>query len=91
MNYTKTQLEQIEQLASMFMPISDIAIIINVPAEYLRSDIAQKDTDVSIAYTKGKVSSKRALRSQEMMLAKVGSPLALENCRKNLLDIEDDE
>ena len=29
--------------------------------------------------------------TQEMMLAQIGSPLALENARNNLLDMEDDE
>lgn len=31
------------------------------------------------------------LLHQEMQLAYVGSPLALENTRNNLLDMEDDE
>ena len=31
------------------------------------------------------------LHSQEMMLAQVGSPLAIENAHRNLLDMEDDE
>lgn len=48
-------------------------------------------TDVSKAYRRGKAASKVKLHSQEMMLAQVGSPLALENARDNLLDMEDDE
>ncbi len=43
------------------------------------------------AYHRGKVLSKVQLRSQEMKLAQIGSPLALDNTRKNLLDMEDDE
>ena len=35
--------------------------------------------------------SKVKLHSQEMMLAQVGSPLAIENAHRNLLDMEDDE
>lgn len=31
------------------------------------------------------------LHSQEMMLAQAGSPLAIENAHRNLLDMEDDE
>lgn len=82
MTYSTLQLEQIEKMAALYMTITDIATILNVSSEQLRWDISQKETDVSKAYHKGKASLK---------LAKVGSPLALENCRKNLLDMEDDE
>ena len=48
-------------------------------------------TAVSKAYRRGKAASKVKLHSQEMMLAQVGSPLAIENAHRNLLDMEDDE
>ena len=57
MELSEEMLEQIEQLASIYMPIRDIALIIEVDETALR----------------------------------VGSPLALENARQNLLDMEDDE
>lgn len=91
MQYTEEQLEQVEQLASIYMKISDIALIIEVDVTVLREDIECQDTAVSRAYRKGKAMSKVALHQQEMNLAKVGSPLALENARQNLLDMEDDE
>ena len=91
MQYTEEQLEQVEQLASIYMKISDIALIIEVDVTVLREDIECPSTDVSRAYRKGKAMSKVALHQQEMNLAKVGSPLALENARQNLLDMEDDE
>lgn len=91
MIYTQEQLVNVEKMASLYMKISDIAFIIGVSPEELRSDIANNFSDVSKAYNRGKASSKVALRAQEMQLAKVGSPLALENCRRNLLDMEDDE
>ena len=50
-----------------------------------------KGSDVEKAYHRGKVSTKLELRKQEIMLARVGSPLALENSRRALLDMEDDE
>lgn len=91
MNYSENELEQVEQLASIYLPITDIAAILEVPAEHLRDDIANKETEVSKRYRKGKASSKVKLYQQEMMLAQVGSPLALETTHKNLLDMEDDE
>lgn len=91
MTYSPEQLEQIERFASIYLKISDMAVILDIPAERLREDIANKSTDVHKAYTKGKVSAKVKLLHQEMLLAQVGSPLAIENTHKNLLDMEDDE
>ena len=90
-NYSEEVLSQIEQFASIYLKISDIAVILDVPAEQLREDIADRTTEVSKRYHKGKAASKVKLLHQEMQLAYVGSPLALENAQKNLMDMEDDE
>lgn len=91
MKYTDEELTQIEKYASIYLKISDMAVILDIPADVLRSDIADRSSAVSKAYRKGKASSKVKLHSQEMMLAQVGSPLAIENAHRNLLDMEDDE
>ena len=79
MNYSEEELKQIEQLASLYMTVSDIAIILDKNAEMLRRDINTKDNPAYDAYRRGKVSSKILL------------PLALDNVRKALMDMEDDE
>lgn len=89
--YSENDLQQIEKYASIYLKISDIAVILDIPADVLRSDIADRSTDVSKAYRRGKAASKVKLHSQEMMLAQIGSPLAIENAHRNLLDMEDDE
>ena len=89
--FTEQQLSDIEKYASIYLKISDIAVILDIPADVLREDIADRSTDVSKAYRRGKAASKVKLHSQEMMLAQVGSPLAIENAHRNLLDMEDDE
>ena len=91
MNYSKEQLEEIEKYASIFLPVSDMAVILDIPAEQLREDIKDRQNMASNAYLRGKLASKVKLHTQEMMLAQVGSPLALENAAKNLLDMEYDE
>ncbi len=91
MMYSPNDLEKIEKLASLYMTISEIASLIDVPGEVLRRDIAVKGSEAEKAYHRGKVSTKLELRKQEIMLARVGSPLALENSRRALLDMEDDE
>ena len=91
MNYTPEQLDQIEKFASIYLKISDMAVILDIAPEQLRWDISQKDTEVSRRYYRGKAASNVKLLHQEMLLAQVGSPLAIENTHKNLLDMEDDE
>ncbi len=90
-NYSEEILTQIEQYASIYLKISDMAVILDIPAEQLREDIADRSTEVSKHYHKGKAASKVKLLHQEMQLAYVGSPLALENAQKNLMDMADDE
>ncbi len=68
-----------------------MATIMDIPEEKLREDIKDRRTEVSKRYHKGKAASKVKLLAQEMQLAQVGSPLALETAAKNLLDMEDDE
>ena len=91
MTYTEEQLTQIENFASIYLKISDMAVILGIPAEVLREDIADKSSEVGRHYRRGKAASKVKLLHQEMMLAQVGSPLAIENTHRNLLDMEDDE
>ena len=68
-----------------------MAVILGIPAEVLREDIADQGSEASQHYRRGKAASKVKLLHQEMMLAQVGSPLAIENTHRNLLDMEDDE
>lgn len=91
MTFTKEQLEEVEKYASIYLPISDIAILMGIPADMLRDEIRNKNTDVSKAYNRGKAASRVKLHHQEMLLAQVGSPVAIENAHRNLLDMEDDE
>ena len=91
MDYTEDILTKVEQYASIYLKISDMAVILGISPTQLRSDIADRTTEVSKRYHRGKAASRVKLLHQEMQLAYVGSPLALENTRNNLLDMEDDE
>ena len=91
MQYTDEQLNMIEQFASIYLTITDIAIILEVAPEELREDVNNSGNQAYYRYRKGKAMSKVQLHQQEMTLAKVGSPLALQNARDNLLAMEDDE
>lgn len=91
MTLSQEQLENIEKWASIYLPISDMAILLSVPADMLRDEIRNAHSDASLAYHRGKAASRVKLHHQEMLLAQVGSPLAIENAHRNLLDMEDDE
>lgn len=91
MTYSEHQLQLIELNASIYMKISEIAILIDVDAVELRQDIADRSTEASRRYLRGKISARARLLEQEMKLAQIGSPLALDNVRNNLMDMEDDE
>lgn len=91
MNLSQNIIDTIERCASVYLPISDIAVIINVSPNVLRSEIADKSSPAHKAYISGKTKSKLKLLEQEMELAQIGSPQAIENVHKNLLAMEDDE
>lgn len=91
MNYSKDLLKEIESYASVYLPISDIAVILDIPADVLRDDIKDRNSDVGKAYLRGKIASKVKLHKQEMTLAMIGSPQALANAHNNLIDMEEDE
>ena len=91
MTYTEEQLQQIDQFASISLRPTDIAVILGVRIEEFKQDIQDESNPAFTAYRHGKALSKVQLHQQEMTLAKVGSPLALQVARENLLDMEDDE
>lgn len=91
MQLPEEQLTQVEKYASIYLPISDMAILMNIPTDLLWDEIRNRATEVSKAYHRGKAASRVKLHHQEMLLAQVGSPLAIENAHRNLLDMEDDE
>lgn len=91
MTFTEKELEQIEQMASLYLSVTDIATVLDKRPEQLRREIRTKDSPAARAYQKGKTMRKVQLRKQEIQLAQVGSPLALENARLALIDMEDDE
>lgn len=91
MNFSDKELKQIEQMAALFLTVTDMATVLGVQPHELRAELRSSNAPAAKAYQKGKVATKVALRKQEMMLARVGSPLGLETTRAALADMEDDE
>ena len=78
-------MKQIEELAGLYTRPTEIAIYLGV------NDINCDGNPARNAYIRGKLSQKLEVRKQMAMLARVGSPLAIEMSEKALLDMEDDE
>lgn len=91
MEYTQEQIETIRKLASVFLPVTDIARVIGVEPPLLKADIRDYDSPARAAYMQGKSISKAQIRAQEMKLAKIGSPLGLESTARALTEMELDE
>ena len=83
--------QQIERLASIFVPLSDIATVLDIDPIQLREQVADPTSSLSVAYRRGKAKAKVAIRAQEMELARIGSPLGMQSVRENLLSMEADE
>nr|DAY94262.1 MAG TPA: hypothetical protein [Caudoviricetes sp.] len=91
MDYSQQQIEQIEEYAGYLTKVSDMAALMGIDEDILRKDIADKHSPVSIAYRKAKAQISLSLRKQEIELATVGSPLAVQLTSNYLLEMDDDE
>ncbi len=91
MIYTDNELQQIENLATLYIKPTEMAVLLGVPEAEFKSDITTPEHPARRAYIKGKLGQKLEVHRQMAELARVGSPLALEQSQKALLDMEDDE
>ena len=91
MSYLPEQLEKIKELSSKLMRPDHIALLIGVDQEELKRKIKHKGSDAYIAYETGKAETILELRKQEIKLALLGSPLAVDMVRRFLVDQEENE
>ena len=87
----KQRIDTIRHLSSIFLPIPDIATILEMPVSKLRLLIADDSSPESLAYRQGKAQAKAKLHAREMQLAEIGSPLGMQHVKDNLLDMESEE
>jgi predicted DNA-binding protein YlxM (UPF0122 family) len=91
MNYTDEQLKLIEDYASKFLSITEIAVLVDVDEDELRDRISLKKSDASKHYNRGKLNKIIELRSMEIELAKLGSTVAIELVNKYIENQKNDE
>lgn len=91
MNLSLDQIERIRELASLLTPISDIAVLIDVDEDLLRIELSNKNSLARKAYAYSKAKTSLQLRKQEIELANVGSPLAVQLTSSYLLNMTSEE
>lgn len=90
---TESPLEtKVEELASLFFSINEIALFVGMDEEDLRTEITcDTDSAVSQAYYRGKLRTKIQLRFDSRNYALHGSTQALAEMREYLSDQDIDE
>lgn len=91
MDFSTEQIERIAELAAILTPVSDMAVLLGIDADELRHEIRNRTSPVSLAYYRAKAETAMRLRRQELELAAVGSPLAVQQVSRYLLDMDTDE
>lgn len=91
MDYSDDLLNNIYNLAENLTPVSDIAALLDIDEVELREELNNKYSPIRKAYIKGKATTSLALRKQEIELAKVGSPLAVQLTSTYIKDMTIDE
>lgn len=89
--YSKEQIATIRNCASNLMKIDDIAAILDIDADELRSEIANRHTEVSKEYRKAKAQTILEFRMSELQMARNGSPQAVQLLSQFLNDMNDNE
>lgn len=82
-----SKIDEIRELASQLTPVEDIAVLLDVNEDLLRMELANKQSEVRRAYLKARAETSLMLRRQEIELARVGSPLAVQMTGAYLRDM----
>lgn len=91
MQYTPEQIETIGKMARIFMKPSSIADYLQINVEEFQMDLQDRSTEVSQVYHYHKAASELEIKAREMEMARLGSPMGIENVNRNLLDMTEDE
>lgn len=91
MTFSDEMIKQVGDLSASLTPISEMAVLLDTDVEALRIAIRDKSTTVSKAYYRAKAETKLKLRKQEIELAGVGSPLAVQLSKEYVLEMDSDE
>lgn len=84
-------LDNIAELAAALTPISEMAALLDLNENMLRLAVNDRSSRVRNVYLKAKAKTALKLRKQEIELAEVGSPLAVQLTSAYMRDMQADE
>lgn len=85
MNLNEEQLQEIEELAGLFLEPEEIAVLMDLEINAFLHQIELKKGAVYISYFRGKTQSKKEIHENVVKMAKHGSPQA-EELAKHFID-----
>ena len=86
-----SRINEISELAGNLTSLDDIAVLLDIDIDDLRLELANPSSPVRKAYMKARAATALVLRKQEIELAKVGSPLAVQLTNAYLRDMISNE
>lgn len=89
--FDQAVLDRIAELAAALTPIPEMAALLDINEDMLRLAINDKSSPVRKVYLRAKAETAHELRKQEIELAKVGSPLAVQLTSAYLRDMLTEE
>ena len=86
--YSQELLDKVQEYAGYLMQPIEIALLLDINFEDFKAAIMNRHSLVSKAYFRGKTQTILAIRKQEVELAKIGSPMAVEHAAKYITDMD---
>lgn len=86
--YSEEIIKIVEEYAGYLMRPEEIAILTGIDRSVMLNHIRDESHEVSKAYYRGKTKTMLAIRKQEVELAIVGSPLAVEHTGKYITEMD---
>lgn len=90
MDYTKEQLQKIEELAKILTPSNEIATLMSFDEDLFLLDLVTKGNPARRAFMKGMASTAKTLRQKNLELANACAPSAIEQCFRDLKQMLND-
>ena len=86
-----SRIDEISELAGNLTSVEDIAVLLDIDIDELRIELTDPHSLVRKAYMKARATTSLMLRKQEIELARVGSPLAVQLTNAYLKDMLSNE
>ncbi len=76
--YSEETLQRVKEYSALFLNPVQICRLLDLKLTEFKADIRKPEHPLRVAYEKGKFETVLELRKQEIDLAKLGSPMAIE-------------